>query len=289
MTSRYGRGRYPPQEDDDALLFNANEAVAAETDEEDEGVWPEPRLAPRSLIVRRPPGGFGSMPPFAAGTPAKTIGIRLPAVPALDRARARAASPNPYGQRQVVFHQGKPSPPQRQSQTTLPSAPAVRGGRGREREESEPLPAPHRIHWLLWVGLFMLILLTGYVLFTTLSAWWQLQQVQWQYGMPRTFQTNAAVGHGLGQSHFIVLNLGGQVDIIECPAQDCTKAVIYPGPRLLGPGAALMPVTLSFADVNGDGKPDMLVHIAGQTLVWLNTGKQFRQATASDHLSLPEP
>jgi hypothetical protein len=148
---------------------------------------------------------------------------------------------------------------------------------------------PRRAHWLMWVGIAMLLVLTGYTLLTAVGTWWQNQQTQWQYGMPRTFQTDAVVGHGSGSSHFLALNLNGHIDLIECPAQDCTKAVIYSGPTLLGSHAALVPVTLSFADVNGDGKPDMLVHLGGQTLLWLNTGKQFRQATSNDHLTLPNP
>lgn len=105
--------------------------------------------------------------------------------------------------------------------------------------------------------------------------------------MPRAFQTDAPVGHGAGDSHVIAVNLSGQIDIFECPASNCTKALIYPGPTLLGPDAADAPVTLTFADVNDDGKPDMLVHVDGQTLVWLTTGKAFRQATPTDHVTLP--
>lgn len=246
--------------------------VPAEADdreeEEEEDVWPQSRLAPRSLIVRRPVGGYGFLPPTPTGS-------------------GRAVRTYPPGQRQVVLHHGLPPPPPGASPP--PFAPAAAARRGfAPAAAARPRQGRH-MHWLFWVGLGMLTLLAGSMLLTTLSAWWQQQQMQWQYGMPRTFQTDAAVGHGPGQSHFLVVNLGGQIDIIECPAQDCTKALIYPGPRLLGPGAALIPVTLSFADVNGDGKPDMLVHVEGQTFVWLNTGKQFREATASDHLSLPNP
>jgi hypothetical protein len=276
MASRYRHGRYQPipqEEEDDERM--TDEVVAEETDEEgeEEQGWPQPRLTPRSLIVRRPPGGFGSGPPAVLET--------LAPFSESGRGRGRAVRTIPPGQRQVVLYHGLP--PRRASQPPSAPTPAARRGNATTARPQQT----RRMHWLFWVGSGMLALLAGYLLLSTLAAWWQVQQDDWRYGNPRTFQTDAAVGHGPGTSHFLVVNLGGQVEIIECPAQDCTKAVIYPGPRLLGSGAALMPVTLSFADVNGDGKPDMLVHIAGQTFVWLNTGKQFRQATSSDHVSLP--
>jgi hypothetical protein len=270
MASRYGGRRYPrppepePELEEDDEPTEVEVVLADEENEEEEDVWPQGRLAPRSL-VRRPPGGYSAQLPVPTGS-----------------GSGRAVRTIPQGQRQVVLHHGLP---RRASQP--PSAPTSAAGRG-FASAARPQQT-RRMHWLFWVGLGMLALLAGYVLLTTISTWWQVQQDNWRYGNPRTFQTDAVVGHGPGKSHFIVVNLDGQVEIIECPAQDCTKAVIYPGPRLLGSGAALIPVTISFEDVNGDGKPDMLVHVEGQTFVWLNTGKQFRPATSSDHVSLPTP
>jgi hypothetical protein len=51
--------------------------------------------------------------------------------------------------------------------------------------------------------------------------------------------------------------------------------VIYSGGVLVGDGQDVTPVTLSFLDVNGDGKPDMLVHVADQTLIFTNNGTKF--------------
>ncbi len=82
------------------------------------------------------------------------------------------------------------------------------------------------------------------------------------------------------------MNLHHQVQVIECPAGDCSKAVIYLGPQIIGDGQDLAVVTLSFKDVNGDGKLDMLVHVADQTYVFLNDHGRFRPARADEHLSL---
>jgi hypothetical protein len=48
----------------------------------------------------------------------------------------------------------------------------------------------------------------------------------------------------------------------------------------------LTPVTLTFRDVNGDGKPDMLVNIQGSEVVFLNDGGQFRPLKPGDHVHL---
>lgn len=113
---------------------------------------------------------------------------------------------------------------------------------------------------------------------SALGAWWRLHHDETTYGWPRTFQVDAVVGHSDSQanpSHFIFLNLHRHVEIIELPGGDASKARIYNGPTLFGDGQELTPVTGEFRDVNGDGKPDMLVHIQDQTLVYLNDGTQF--------------
>ncbi len=104
------------------------------------------------------------------------------------------------------------------------------------------------------------------------------------YGYPRTFQTDAVVGHNhdspSNPSHFIAINLHGQIVIIELPAGDPTKSIDYVlSNQLTGPGSDLYPVTLTF--VKRDGKVDMLVHIEGQTITFLNTGTKFALATTS--------
>ena len=95
----------------------------------------------------------------------------------------------------------------------------------------------------------------------------------------RTYQTDAVVGHSDSAdnpSHFIAINLNGHVEVIEFPGGDATHAKISIGPPLIGDNASLIPVTVSFKDANGDGKPDMLIHVQDQTIVFLNTGTQFQ-------------
>lgn len=167
----------------------------------------------------------------------------------------------------------------------------ARAGLKDQRTEELPTVRRSRLHPLVFVGLALFIMVGGYVLFTIAANWWTNTQNTWRYGYPRTFQCDAVVGHNhdsaANPTHFLALNLNGKVEVIEIPAGDASHAKIYLGPSLLGTNADLAPVTLSFADVNGDGKPDLLIHVQGGTFVFLNTGSAFRPATPADHVSLP--
>jgi hypothetical protein len=77
-------------------------------------------------------------------------------------------------------------------------------------------------------------------------------------------------------SHFIAINLNGRIEIIEFPGGDGTKARIYLGPQLYGTGDDLIPVTLGFADVNGDHLPDMIIHFQSSRIVFINAQGGFR-------------
>lgn len=102
---------------------------------------------------------------------------------------------------------------------------------------------------LLPLGLGMVLMLCLVVVGSLVGGWVQIAWDDLRYGRPRTFQMDAFVGHEQGRtpSHFIALNVQGQMEIIELPGGDATHAKIYLGPRIYGPGADLVPVTLRFA------------------------------------------
>lgn len=132
---------------------------------------------------------------------------------------------------------------------------------------------------MFFLGLGMFVMIGGWWLLTDIGTWWVGQLNNWNYGMPRTYQVDAVVGHNdsrLHPSHFIALNLDGRVEIIEIPGGNPTHERVYLGPTLYSDNAGLIPVTVSFKDVNGDGKPDMLLHIQNQTMIYLNNGSQFQ-------------
>lgn len=146
-----------------------------------------------------------------------------------------------------------------------------------------------RLHWLVFVGGAMLIMVLGWVVLSMFANWWQVTQDDWHYGRPRTYQVDAVVGHNdspSNPSHFIAMNLNSHIDIIEFPGGDATKARVYIGPTLIGPGQDLAPVTLDFRDVNGDGKVDMIVNVGGSHFVFINDNGSFRPARTTDNIHM---
>lgn len=168
--------------------------------------------------------------------------------------------------------------PQRRRSTSV--VPAIKKSSPLQYDEPTPRPlhGKRRSPWLaLCIG--MLITVGLIIGFSAFASWWQLHQDDATFGRPRTYQLNAVVGHqdsAANPSHFIFLNLNGRVVIIELPGGDSTHALTYTGPALLGDGGDLIPVTGEFKDVNGDNKPDMIVHVQNQTLVFINEGTKFR-------------
>ena len=139
--------------------------------------------------------------------------------------------------------------------------------------------ARYRAHPLLYLGVGMIAMLALWTLLTSAVAWWNTTMDDIHYGRPRTFQIDAVVGHNdsaQNPSHFIAINLNGRIEIIEFPGSDGSKARIYLGPQLFGAGEDLVPVTLSFADVNGDHLPDMIIHFQSTRIVYINDKGGFR-------------
>jgi len=136
-----------------------------------------------------------------------------------------------------------------------------------------------QIHPLLYLGLGMLAMLALLAAFIVVTNWVATTLDDIHYGRPRTFQIDAFVGHNESAgmpSHFIALNLHGHIEIIELPGGDATHARVYLGPQLYGTDADLVPVTLSFLDVNGDHQPDMIIHFQGTQVVFINDQGSFR-------------
>ena len=142
-----------------------------------------------------------------------------------------------------------------------------------------------RAHPLLLLGLGMIAMLVLWTLLTLAVTWWNTTWDDIHYGRPRTFQIDAIVGHNdssSNPSHFIAMNLNGRLEVIEFPGGDASKARIYRGPQLYGNGDNLIPVTLSFVDVNGNHRPDMILHFQDTRLVYINENGGFRPATPDE-------
>ncbi len=200
----------------------------------------------------------------------------------------RYQMPVTQGSRAVVRVHRQTMPPRRSRRQE--DAPPVQQQQRRTTTTPKATPVRERYqwHWAAYViltCLAILVLLGGMLL---LLNWWHGYQDDLHYGRPRTAQYDVRVGHGEAHtlSHFLVVNLHRQVEIIEFPGGDATKARVYLGPMLVGDGQDLTPVTLEFRDVNGDGKPDMIVHIEDSKIVFINDNGQFRPAKPSDTINL---
>lgn len=179
-----------------------------------------------------------------------------------------------------------PVPPRRTAQAYRPpSGPMqARPARNVTNQQSPPLSPTvkreHRnTHWLVYIGVGMIAALALWVSASSLLAWGTTKYNDIVYGNPRYFQTDAVVGHNgdspAHKSHFIALNLHGQIIVIELPAGDPTKTIDYIGPDLIAAGDELIPVTLSFSDINKDGKVDMIIHIQDKDVNFCNNGTKF--------------
>ena len=147
---------------------------------------------------------------------------------------------------------------------------------------TEPQPQVRRHHWLVMFGTGMLVMILVFIASNEIGSAWQQHTLDATYGMPRTYQIDAVVGHNgdsaAHPSHFTFENLHATIIITEFPAGDPAKAIVYTGPPIIGDNAESVPVTGSFADKNGDGKPDMIVQVINQQFVYLNTGTKFKSA-----------
>lgn len=128
-------------------------------------------------------------------------------------------------------------------------------------------------HWSLYAGIGATGVLSFVLLWVlVLVPLWTGIQNQWHYGDAKITTLEADVGHG-GTSQFVAFVKSGNVLVIEIP-QDPSTSHIYTGVHVTGKQPI---ITLSVEDVNHDGKPDIVVHIQGEssTLVLFNTGDSF--------------
>lgn len=236
------------------------------------------RVAPRSIVRHRPidEANKRSIVTTAAHPITQRASRVRPQVADDDLVsewkRGDTEEPEPVPQR-------KTNPPQRR----------VAGRQQRQPAASArpALPRPRlRAHPLLFLGLGMLAMFVLWTLLTAGINWWNDTMDYLHYGYPRTFQIEAVVGHGdsvSNPSHYLAINLHGKIEVIEFPGEDASHARIYLGPQLFGPGADKTPVTLTFADVNGDRRPDMLVFFQSSWIIFINTQDGFRPPTEQEH------
>jgi hypothetical protein len=158
-----------------------------------------------------------------------------------------------------------------------------------EYQEPEPVATPERsgprLHWLVYVGGAMLLMLLGWVLLSLLNAWWQGFSDDITYGRPRAFQSDALID-ARTPSHFVAVNDHGRIIVFELVGDDVAKGRVITGPQLSGPGANLAPVTLQFKDVNHDGTLDMLIVVDHTAYPYINDHGTFRAPKPGESIDM---
>jgi len=112
-----------------------------------------------------------------------------------------------------------------------------------------------------------------------------------RYGRPRTMQLSTYVGHGEqpGQpTHFIAMNLNRRVVVWELPGGDATKTRTLQGPYLFGAAEHLTPILLRVEDINADERPDLVVGVKNEEIIYINSGDSFRLITDEERQQLLE-
>jgi hypothetical protein len=190
------------------------------------------------------------------------------------------------------------------SEARVTAAPVVPDDLDLEEEERPPrrrsvAPAPRRpapqartrrqFHPLFFIGLGLLLTILLWIGITQALSWGNAELNKLKYGDPPTYQVDAVVGQGdstLHPSHFVAINLRGIVTILEFPGGDPGRARVLESASVLGPNADQAVVTLSFIDVNHDGRPDMEIDIDGIQSVLINDRGTFRPPTATEQQQL---
>ena len=233
-------------------------------------------ITPRSVLRHRPIGDKTAPSGTELTRPTSTAPVAQRASRVRPKNTDVVGDVNEWqrGEAEVTKADRKTTRPQRVKTTSqkLPKVPNP----GRIGDKRKSLQGAHP---LLYLGVGMIAMLALWTLLTSAIGWWNATWDDLHYGHPRTFQIDSFVGHNETAgtpSHFIAINLNGRIEIIEFPGGDGSKARIYLGPQLYGAGDDLIPVTLSFADVNGDRLPDMVIHFQTSRIVFINDHGGFR-------------
>src|SRR5215469_14944380 len=194
-----------------------------------------------------------------------------------------------YGNTQVSTYA---SPPPARPRTPIPprrspQPPAQPYQQARHREcidEERARPRGYRrrvrLPWYALLALGAVVALTVWISGAWVNNRWTEPQNDWTYTQAfRTFSIDEVVGHNHDSashpSHFIVQNDKRHILIIELPADDWSKAILYSAPTLIGDGQEKTPATISFQANVQTGRLDMVLHVEDQKYLFPNNGTKF--------------
>ncbi len=268
------------------------DVVSARTDYDTQGIIalePKPRPRPtgnRVVPARQTTGPYTKQPSAAIRQPTQSReAVRQPT-------QSREVARQPTQSREAVRHTTQQQVALRQP--TQPRGATQRPPQQRSTSQLDEQVQQRQFHWLVPVGITMLIAIACYLLLYGTWVGGKNLYNDWAYGAgTRTYHLEAVVGdHDStgAPTHFIATNIHGSIDVLELPGGDITHAKAFPGPHLLWSNADRAVVTLEVKDINGDNKQDIIVHVQGDTdllfhqttanFVLYNNGSGFSSMTA---------
>ncbi|HEY3228861.1 MAG TPA: hypothetical protein VGJ87_06545 [Roseiflexaceae bacterium] len=146
--------------------------------------------------------------------------------------------------------------------------------------------------WRMTALAYLLLLVLGYLLLTSVVTWGQRRLDDLRYSFPRTTQLDGFVGHGEegGEpTHLLALNLRGQVSILEFPGGDPAQTRAFAGPYVVGADGPYVVPSLALQDVNGDTQADLLLQVRDEVVVYINENGAFRLITPVERARLAPP
>lgn len=162
------------------------------------------------------------------------------------------------------------------------------------RSLDRPTPFWRRVNIgpLLTAAAYLLALFAAALLLTRGAEWAQGRLDDARYGWPRTVHLSGVVGGGDSPSQptrFIGLNLDGQISVLVAPAGDTSRLSALPGPYVIGRGGDAAVPLLALDDLTGDGAPDLLLTLRGETVVYVNHDGTFALITPDERAQLGPP
>ena len=194
-----------------------------------------------------------------------------PQVSRRSRVRADASAPAVRAIPDDLEEERGASPPGRKSITAVPR---------RRSRSSPPVRARRRVSLPLLLGGGLIAFVLVWVGVNQALLWGNTILNDLRFGYPRTFQVDAVIGHqdsANAPSHFLAINLHGQIEVVEWPGGDASRARVYVLQQLVGPGSDLEPVTLQFLDLTGDHLPDMVITVQHTQVALINDHSTFRE------------